>query len=124
MLRVRYAGRTMFRLFVDALLLLVAAVRPAHAVEVKISAQALERTLRAQLFNAPDGRYYMRGDRTSATRSHRNEPGGHPGWQRWEGGAPGPPRSPPTWGRAGCAGPGHRRQAVRMLGRKEAPEMR
>jgi hypothetical protein len=28
----------------------------------KVSAMALERTLRAQLFNGPDGRYYMRGD--------------------------------------------------------------
>ena len=41
-------------------LLLTAA--PARAIEVKISSQALERTLRAQLFDAPDGRYYMRGD--------------------------------------------------------------
>ena len=38
----------------------------ARAVEVKVSAQALERTLRAQLFNGPEGRYYMRGDATSA----------------------------------------------------------
>jgi hypothetical protein len=34
----------------------------ASAIEVKVSALALERTLRAQLFNGPDGRYYMRGD--------------------------------------------------------------
>jgi hypothetical protein len=32
----------------------------AHATEVSISAQALERTLKTQLFNAPDGRYYLR----------------------------------------------------------------
>jgi hypothetical protein len=38
----------------------------ARAVGVKVSAQALERTLRAQLFNGPQGRYYMRGDATSA----------------------------------------------------------
>jgi hypothetical protein len=37
-------------------------VRSACAIEVRISAAALERTLRAQLFNGPDGRYYMRGD--------------------------------------------------------------
>jgi hypothetical protein len=36
--------------------------RMARAIEVKVSAQALERTLRAQLFNGPDGRYYLRGD--------------------------------------------------------------
>jgi hypothetical protein len=37
----------------------------AHAIEVKISAVALERTLRTQLFNGPEGRYYMRGDATT-----------------------------------------------------------
>lgn len=34
----------------------------ARAVEVRVSAAALERTARAQLFNGPSGRYYMRGD--------------------------------------------------------------
>jgi len=33
----------------------------ARAIEVKVSAQALERTLRNQLFSGPDGRYYIRG---------------------------------------------------------------
>jgi hypothetical protein len=42
--------------------LLLAITAPARAIEVKISSQALERTLRAQLFDGPDGRYYMRGD--------------------------------------------------------------
>jgi hypothetical protein len=42
-----------------------AAVRSASAIEVKVSAQALERTLRTQLFNGPQGRYYIRGDATS-----------------------------------------------------------
>jgi hypothetical protein len=37
----------------------------AHAVEVKLSAQALERTLSKQLFK-DNGRYYMRGNATSA----------------------------------------------------------
>ena len=46
-----------------ALLLLMALTAPnARATEVGISAQALERTLRTQLFNSPDGRYYLRGD--------------------------------------------------------------
>jgi hypothetical protein len=45
--------------------LLLTAARTASAVEVKISAQALERTLRAQLFNGPEGRYYIRGDASS-----------------------------------------------------------
>jgi hypothetical protein len=38
-----------------------AGARMASAIEVKITASALERTLRTQLFNGPDGRYYMRG---------------------------------------------------------------
>ncbi len=44
---------------------LFAASRAASAIEVKISPQALERTLRTQLFNSPEGRYYMRGDANS-----------------------------------------------------------
>jgi hypothetical protein len=38
---------------------------PAHATEVRISAQALQRTLMTELFNSPDGRYYIRGTATS-----------------------------------------------------------
>src|ERR1700723_1903806 len=45
--------------------LLFSAARTACAIEVKVSAQALERTLRAQLFNGPQGRYYIRGDANS-----------------------------------------------------------
>ena len=41
--------------------LAIAGARMASAIEVKITASALERTLRTQLFNGPDGRYYMRG---------------------------------------------------------------
>jgi hypothetical protein len=44
---------------------LATAARTASAIEVRISSQALERTLRAQLFNGPDGRYYLRGDANS-----------------------------------------------------------
>jgi hypothetical protein len=43
-------------------LLGIGGAETARAIEVKVSAMALERTLRAQLFNGPDGRYYMRGD--------------------------------------------------------------
>src|ERR1700739_2650336 len=49
-----------------SLTLLVSAARSASAIEVKVSAQALERTLQAQLFNGPQGRYYIRGDANSA----------------------------------------------------------
>lgn len=55
-------SRTRLSLFACALLL---AAHAAHAIEVKVSAQALERTLRTQLFGTPDGRYYMRGSATS-----------------------------------------------------------
>lgn len=46
--------------------LLFSASRAASAIEVRISAQALERTLRTQLFNGPQGRYYIRGSANSA----------------------------------------------------------
>ncbi len=48
--------------------------RMARALDVKVSAQALERTLRAQLFNGPEGRYYIRGNATSACYVYAEEP--------------------------------------------------
>jgi len=38
----------------------------ARAIEIKVSAQALERTLSQQLFTGQDGRYYFRGNAASA----------------------------------------------------------
>ena len=38
----------------------------AGAIELRISSKALERTLQAQLFNGPEGRYYLKGDAKSA----------------------------------------------------------
>jgi len=66
--------RQALRAFVLALLFVLAGVRAAGAVEVKVSAQALERTLRAQLFNGPDGRYYMRGDAKAACYVYAEDP--------------------------------------------------
>jgi hypothetical protein len=59
-----------------ALLLLpgVFGARGARAIEVKISAPALERTLQTQLFNGPQGRYYMRGDATSPCFVYAEDP--------------------------------------------------
>jgi hypothetical protein len=54
--------------------LLFSGPRTASAIEVKISANALERTLRTQLFNGPDGRYYMRGSATSACYVYADSP--------------------------------------------------
>lgn len=65
--------RFSFRLFF-AIVLLLSATRAASAIEVKVSAQALERTLRAQLFNGPQGRYYIRGDAKSACYVYAESP--------------------------------------------------
>src|ERR1017187_8746550 len=54
------------RLMTVFLLLGMSEARMVCALEVKVSAQALERTLRTQLINAPEGRYYIRGNATSA----------------------------------------------------------
>ena len=67
----------MHRLSVRLLLsfaLLFSAARAASAIEVKVSAQALERTLQAQLFNGPQGRYYLRGDANSACYVYAESP--------------------------------------------------
>jgi hypothetical protein len=48
--------------------------RAASATEVSVSAKALERTLKAQLFNGPDGRYYLRGSATSACFVYAEDP--------------------------------------------------
>jgi len=47
-------------------ILFFTALIPCHATEVGVSAQAMERTLKTQLFNGPDGRYYLRGDAKSS----------------------------------------------------------
>lgn len=46
----------------------------ARATEVSISAQALERTLKTQLFNGPDGRYYLRGNAKSSCYVYADSP--------------------------------------------------
>lgn len=64
--------RFMRRWLVLCVLLFLTAA--AHATDVSISAQALERTLKTQLFNAPDGRYYLRGDRNSSCFVYADSP--------------------------------------------------
>jgi hypothetical protein len=46
----------------------------ANAIEIKVSAQALERTLNTQLFNGADGRYYFRGTATSPCYAYAQDP--------------------------------------------------
>jgi len=55
-------------------LLGVGGARMARAIEVKVSAKALEHTLRTQLFNSPDGRYYMHGDAASPCAAYAEDP--------------------------------------------------
>jgi hypothetical protein len=45
-----------------------------HAVELKISRDALERTLKQQLFSGPDGRYYLKGSAASACYVYAEDP--------------------------------------------------
>lgn len=47
-------------------LLLLACTWPCSAVELRVSREALERTLRQQLFNGPDGRFYLKGTAKTA----------------------------------------------------------
>ena len=65
--------RLPLRLFIFLALLFFAA-GSASAIEVQVSSQALERTLRTQLFNGPQGRYYIRGDATSACFVYADSP--------------------------------------------------
>jgi hypothetical protein len=46
----------------------------ACAVEIRVSAKALERTLNTQLFNGADGRFYFRGSATSPCYAYAAEP--------------------------------------------------
>jgi len=65
--------RTSLRLLLSFALVFTA-TRGASAIEVAISPQALERTLRAQLFNGPEGRYYIRGDANSPCYVYADSP--------------------------------------------------
>lgn len=46
----------------------------AGAVELRVSRQALERTLRQQLFAGPEGRYYLKGSAQSACFVYAEDP--------------------------------------------------
>jgi hypothetical protein len=65
--------RSPFRLLLFTVVLFLSA-RAASAIEVRVSAQALERTLQTQLFNGPQGRYYIRGDANSACYVYAESP--------------------------------------------------
>jgi hypothetical protein len=60
--------------FLAPALLLACAAANSGAVELKVSRDALERTLRQQLFSGPDGRYYMKGNAQSACYVYAEDP--------------------------------------------------
>jgi len=66
---------TTFQKALAAILLAIACgSAQSHAVEMKVSRQALERTLQQQLFGGPDGRYYVKGSPQSACFTYADNP--------------------------------------------------
>lgn len=61
------------RLLVCLFTLILLSTR-ARAIEIKVSAQALERTLNQQLFTGAEGRFYLRGNPTSACYTYAYAP--------------------------------------------------
>lgn len=55
-----------WRMLAGSVLLLACAVASSCAVELKVSRDVLQRTLKQQLFSGPDGRYYLKGNAKSA----------------------------------------------------------
>jgi len=55
-------------------LLAACACASAGAVELKVSRDALERTLKQQVFGGPDGRYYLKGTNKSACYVYAEDP--------------------------------------------------
>jgi hypothetical protein len=64
---------TIGRIGVISLTLMMAG-STAHAVQLKVSREALQRTLQQQLFNGPDGRYYLKGSPRSGCFVYAEEP--------------------------------------------------
>ena len=56
---------TFWRAIAAALLLTMGRVQLCSAVEMKVSREALERTLKQQLFSGPNGRYFVKGNAQS-----------------------------------------------------------
>jgi hypothetical protein len=55
-------------------LLLASGAVSCSAVELKVSREALQRTLKEQLFNGPNGRYYLKGSPQSPCSIYAEEP--------------------------------------------------
>jgi hypothetical protein len=61
-------------LLAGCLLLLACSLEPCGAVELKVSRDAIERTLKQKLFNGPNGRYYLKGNAASACSVYAEDP--------------------------------------------------
>lgn len=57
-----------------AALLVATGASPARGVELRVSRDALERTLKAQLFNGPSGRYYLKGSPQASCSIYADDP--------------------------------------------------
>ena len=55
-------------------ILLAAGLVQLHAVELRVSRNALERTLKQQLFSSPDGRYYLKGSQQTPCYVYGDDP--------------------------------------------------
>jgi hypothetical protein len=55
-------------------MLVAACAARSGAVELRVSRDALERTLKTQLFSGPDGRYYLKGNSKSACYVYGDDP--------------------------------------------------
>ena len=65
---------TIWRVVGVALLLAAVGGLRSGAVELRVSREALERTLKQQLFNGPDGRYYLKGNAQSPCFVYADDP--------------------------------------------------
>ena len=65
---------TPLRTLAGVLLFLSCATDQSAAVELKISREALDRTLKQQLFSGPDGRYYLKGNAQTACSIYAQDP--------------------------------------------------
>ncbi len=66
--------KTYLRVLALGLFLLPIATGLGHAVELKVSREALERTLKEQLFSGPNGRYYLKGSEQTACSIYADDP--------------------------------------------------
>jgi len=62
------------RVVASSLLMALGGLAQCGAVQLKVSRQAFERTLKQQLFSGPNGRYYLKGNAQSACFTYAEDP--------------------------------------------------